>query len=412
MFRKLASFAALSLLVVGAQGVFAQDDITPVSYGDSFNGKISDPDDGVLYSFEGSEGDEVVIQASSNKIDVYLRLGNEDGDILAENDDISGDDLNAEIEYTLEDDGLYYFAVLGYEAGSYTVSLENTNGGGNNSASSDIIPVAYGDTITGETIDMDNPVIYAFDGVEGQQVTIVATSDEVDTYLIVIDAEANIVAENDDTSKKNSDASVEFTVPSTGVFLVGVLADESGPFELIIDSARIGSNNGGGTTNVSEEEPVGDLYYGTVDDDTPFNNIVLEDVPVGAVITVDIRTTDGDLDAYGGILFDDEVVAENDDRSRNDSNPILEYEVEEEGDYTIIITRAGFEDGNTSGDFDAVVNISGVSKTVVLDLVAFDTDGSRVIDKPIMRGFNPAGEGEKVESPLFAGVDSPAAPQQ
>ena len=62
------------------------------------------------------------------------------------------------------------------------------------------------------------------DGVEGQQVTIVATSDEVDTYLIVIDAEANIVAENDDTSKKNSDASVEFTVPSTGVFLVGVLA--------------------------------------------------------------------------------------------------------------------------------------------------------------------------------------------
>jgi hypothetical protein len=410
MFKKLFSLAALSLLVISVQGVFAKqdDDITPVSYGDSFNGKIADPEDGVLYSFEGSEGDEIVIQASSNKIDVYLRLGNEDGDILAENDDISNDDLNAEIEYTLEDDGLYYFAVLGYDPGSYTVSLENTNGG---SASGDIIPVSYGDAITGEAIDMDNPVIYAFDGVEGQQVTIVATSDEVDTYLIVIDAEANIVAENDDTSKKNSDASVEFTVPSTGVFLVGVLADESGPFELIIDSARMGSGNGG-TSNVSEEEPVGDLYYGTVDDDTPFNNIVLEDVPEGAVITVDIRSTSGDLDAYGGILFDDEVVAENDDRSRDDSNPILEFEVEEAGDYTVIITRAGFEEGNTSGDFDAVVNISGVSKTVVLDVVAFDTDGSRVIDKPIFRGFNPAGDGEKVENPLFGGVDSPAAPQQ
>jgi hypothetical protein len=339
-----------------------------------------------------------------------MRLGNEDGDILAENDDISGDDLNAEIEYTLEEDGLYYFAVLGYEAGSYTVSLEVENGG-NNEASSDIIPVSYGDTITGETIDMDNPVIYSFDGVEGQQVNIVATSDEVDTYLIVIDAEANIVAENDDTSKKNTDASVEFTLPSTGVFLVGVLAPESGEFELIIDSARIGSNDNG-TTNVSEEEPVGDLYYGTIDDETPFNNVTLEDVPEGAVITVDIRTTNGDLDAYGGIMFGDDVVAENDDRSRNDSNPLIEYEVEEAGDYTIIITRAGFEDGNTEGDFDVVVNVSGVSKTVVLDVVAFDTDGSRVIDKPIIRGFNPAGEGVKVENPLLAGVDSPVAPQR
>lgn len=410
MFKKLFSLAALSLLIVGAQGVFAKgDDITPAAYGDSFNGKISDPEDGVLYSFEGSEGDEVIIRASSNKIDVYLRLGNEDGDILAENDDISNDDLNAEIEYTLEDDGLYYFAVLGYDPGSYTVSLENANAGG---ASSDIIPVSYGDTITGEAIDMDNPVIYAFDGVEGQQVNIVATSDEVDTYLIVIDAEANIVAENDDTSKKNTDASVEFTVPSTGVFLVGVLADQSGPFELIIDSARIGSNNGGGTSNVSEEEPVGDLYYGTVDDETPFNHITLEDVPAGATITVDVRTTSGDLDAYTGILFDDEVVAENDDRSRNDSNPILEFQVEEDGDYTVIITRAGFEEGDTSGDFDVVVNISTVSKMVVLDQIAFDTDGARTIDKPIIRGFNPAGDGEKAENPLLGGVDSPLAPQQ
>jgi glycosyltransferase involved in cell wall biosynthesis len=51
--------------------------------------------------------------------------------------------------------------------------------------------ITYGDTVSGEAIDMENPVIYAFDGIKGQQVNIVAASDEVDTYLIVVDADAN-----------------------------------------------------------------------------------------------------------------------------------------------------------------------------------------------------------------------------
>jgi hypothetical protein len=108
-------------------------------------------------------------------------------------------------------------------------------------------------------------------------------------------------------------------------------------------------------------------------------------------------------------MFDDEVVYENDDRSRNDSNPIIDYKVKKAGDYTIIITRAGFDDGDTSGEFEATVNISNVSKTVVLNQVAFDTDGDRVIDKPVFRGFSGAAPGE---NPLLAGVGSPEAAQQ
>ena len=410
MFKKFVPLAML-LFIVGAQGVFAKgDDITPLAYGDALSGKIADPDNGVLYSFDGAAGDEITIQATSSKIDVYLRLGNENGDILAENDDVGDDTTDAEITYTLEDDATYYFAVIGYSKGSYNVSLDASSA--NDEASTDVQPISYGDTVSGEAIDMDNPMIYAFDGVEGQQVSIVATSDEVDTYLIVIDTNANIVAENDNTSKKNTDASVEFSLPSTGVFLIGVLADQRGPFELTLESAKMGANNDDNTSNVSDEEPLGDVYTGTVDDDAVFSKITLEDIPAGATITVDVRTTDGDLDAYAGVLFNDEVVYENDDRSRNDSNPIIDYKAKKAGTYTIIITRAGFDDGDTSGDFEATVNISTISKTVVLNQVVFDTDGDRVIDKPVFRGFSGQADGEKGTNPLLAGVDSSAAVQQ
>lgn len=410
MFKKFVPLAML-LFIVGAQGVFAKaDDITPVAYGDALSGKIADPDNGVLYSFDGAAGDEITIQATSSKIDVYLRLGNENGDILAENDDVSDDSTDAEITYTLEDDATYYFAVIGYSKGSYNVSIDAASGSSDDSG--DIQTINYGDTVSGEAIDMDNPVIYAFEGVEGQQVSIVAASDEVDTYLIVIDAEANVVAENDNTSKKNTDASVQFELPSNGIFLIGVLADESGAFELTLDSARMGANNDDDVSNVSDEEPLGEVYTGTIDDDAVFSKITLEDVPAGATITVDIRSTSGDLDPYAGVIFNEEVVYENDDRSRKDSNPIIDYKTKKAGTYTIIITRAGFDEGETSGDFEATVNISDVSKTVVLNQVVFDTDGDRVIDKPVFRGFNSQADGEKGQSELLAGVDSPTALQQ
>src|SRR5690242_20175186 len=156
MFKKFVPLAML-LFVVSAQGVFAKaDDITPVAYGDALSGKIADPDNGVLYSFDGAAGDEITIQATSSKIDVYLRLCNENGDILAENDDVSDDSTDAEITYTLEDDATYYFAVIGYSKGSYNVSIDANSASGD--ASSDVQTINYGDTVSGEAIDMDNPV--------------------------------------------------------------------------------------------------------------------------------------------------------------------------------------------------------------------------------------------------------------
>jgi hypothetical protein len=404
MSKKFIFLVALFVLLVSSVGVTFAQGTLPIEYGDSLTGRIINPEKGILYSFDGSAGDEIVLQAASDDIDVYVRLGDIDGNILAENDDISKGDTNAEVTLTLEDNGTYFFAVLGYDAGDYTVSLDAARAGG----SDDDIPVLeYGDTATGETIDMDNAVIYTFEGERGDEVVVLATSSEVDTYLVMIDEEGEVIGENDNYEKGTTDAAISVELPSDGFYYIGVFAEDSGEFEIGLFAVEGGASNGDIST-VSNDEPLGEVWTGTVDDDTPFNQIVLEDVPAGATITVDIRATSGDLDAYAGVLFDDEVVYENDDRAKGDSNPIVEYRAEESGTYIIVITRYDFEEGTTSGDFEATVYISDTGKRGIISTVAFDSDGERTVVKDDfgVRAFNIDGLTGKNDNPLLAGVGS------
>src|SRR5690606_24744153 len=74
--------------------------------------------------------------------------------------------------------------------------------------------------------------------------------------------------------------------------------------------------------------------------------------------TVDARRTDGDLDLYVGLLLGENVVAENDDRDSSNTDSYLEYPQAEAGDYTVIVTRYGFEEGETTGDFEVEIKVS------------------------------------------------------
>jgi hypothetical protein len=413
MSKKFIFLVALVVLLVSSVSVtFAAQGTLPIEYGDELSGRIVNPEKGILYSFEGSEGDEIVLQATSEDIDVYVRLGDVDGNIVAENDDVSKGNTNAEIDFTLEADGTYFFAVLGYDAGDYTVALDAASSGGEGGNVGDIIPLEYNDIVVGEAISMDEGIVYSFDGQEGDEVTVVAVSEETDTYLLVVDDEGNIIAENDDMEKGVTDAGVTVELPSDGTYLVGVFAYDPGEYTLMIFVGD-GTASSGDISPVSNDEPVGDVWSGHIDDDTPFNQIVLEDVPAGATITVDIQAMSGDLDAYAGVLFDDEVVFENDDRAKGDSNPLVEYRAEEAGTYTIIITRFDFEDGTTSGDFEATVYISNASKSAIINTVAFDSDGARTVVKPEgVRAFSIDGLTGKTENPLLAGVGSQDAAAQ
>ena len=61
---------------------------------------------------------------------------------------------------------------------------------------------------------------YVFDGEEGQAVTISMVSNEFDTYLILVDPEGEMLAQNDDVSEANRNSEISITLPETGTYLV------------------------------------------------------------------------------------------------------------------------------------------------------------------------------------------------
>ncbi|MEL6136100.1 MAG: CAP domain-containing protein [Cyanobacteria bacterium J06628_6] len=92
-------------------------------------------------------------------------------------------------------------------------------------------PVAEIDTVllsTQGSLSEDDPTLsdgsrideYRFEGEVGQVVTIQLSSTEFDTYLIVIDGEGAVLAQNDDVSQDDTNSAVTLTLPTTSTYTV------------------------------------------------------------------------------------------------------------------------------------------------------------------------------------------------
>ncbi|MCA0458440.1 MAG: clostripain-related cysteine peptidase [Chloroflexi bacterium] len=365
MFRLRPKYIILTVvLLLCIIPVARAQDIEPIQYGDSIRGKITDPDQGDLYSFQADAGDTVTINLTSDQVDVYLRLGDPQGNLIEENDDISKTNFSARIEFTVPEDGEYIIAALAYDPGPYVLELES-EGGSSNTPVSDIDNLSYGDTVSGEAIDIDNAVVYTFEGRANDVVMITLSSEDVDTYLVLADADGKSLAENDDIDKRNTNSYVEAVLPANGTYLIGVFAYDAGPFELTIESSGSGT---GTTVPVDEQqETSGDTFTGEINDNDYYLQFPLENVQDGDTITIDARATSGDLDLYIGIFYGDDVVAENDDRDNSTKDAYLEYPLAEAGDYTVVVTRYGYEQGETTGEFELTIKVGKGNTTIVAD---------------------------------------------
>ncbi len=359
MFRPKFILVTLLFLLCVIPAVHAQD-ITPIQYGDSVRGKITDPDKGILYSFDAQKGDNITISLESSQVDVYLRLGDSKGNQLEENDDISDSNVNASIEFTIPKNGEYIIAVLAYDKGPYTLTLDSDATNSSNSNVSQDKNISYGDSVSGQTIDIDTPVVYTFSGKANDTVNISLTSDDVDTYLVLADTNGKSIAENDDIDDNNTNSYVEAVLPANGDYLIGVYGYDKGAFELTLDSGA-----GTGTTvPVSDSGDQGETFSDTIGDDPYYVQYPLNDVQEGDTITIDARATSGDLDLYVGIFLGNDVVAENDDRDNDTKDSYLEYPQAQAGDYTVVITRYGYEQGETSGTFEVSIKVGKGTTTI------------------------------------------------
>ncbi len=97
----------------------------------------------------------------------------------------------------------------------------------------------------------------------------------------------------------------------------------------------------------------GDDLSGVIDDETPFRAIPLTIESDGTeTLIVEMQATAGDLDPLLYLLdAAGNVLAQNDDIARGIRDSRLVYSAIPAGEYTIIATRFGVDDGDTSGDF-------------------------------------------------------------
>jgi hypothetical protein len=106
---------------------------TPIIYGQTVSGSITDQRRFVLYSFEGQQGDIITIgmNATGGTLDPALYLISPEGIQVAYNDDVTpGENSNSVIsEATLASSGTYYIIATHYglnfggTQGTYTLTL-------------------------------------------------------------------------------------------------------------------------------------------------------------------------------------------------------------------------------------------------------------------------------------------------
>lgn len=225
----------------GKDGAEAVESGAAIEYGDAVEGELSDEE--VSFSFEGAEGDVVVITmlAEDGAFDTALTLLDEDGEQVAYNDDavIETEDMasfDSQLVYVLPADGVYTIVgapLGGTGEGAFTLSLELA----------ETETLEYGDSVSGEIAEDGSSVFYIFEGEEGDvvQISMVAEDgDELDTLLAISGADGTTLALNDDDSTgavEGRNSFIELELPEDGFYVIyATRFSGEGEFELTLEA--------------------------------------------------------------------------------------------------------------------------------------------------------------------------------
>lgn len=221
-----------------------------------------------LWTVRGRAGQRVTLTLRSNDFDAYLAFGRTaDGEWEEyDSDDDSGggeSGTDAELQITLEDDGVYQIRANSLDAGetgAYTLTVtEGGHGMGSRGEEWDVdlVEPVYprlsatlraGQTVEGTLGEGDGILedgsyydLYAFRGQAGQRIRITLRSDDFDAYLSLGTGSAEdfeLVDSNDD-GDEGTHAVLELTLPSTATYLLranSLGAEETGRYLLIVQA--------------------------------------------------------------------------------------------------------------------------------------------------------------------------------
>ncbi len=233
----------------------------PITVGQTINGNLTATDcvldDTTLidfYSFNGNSGQAIWISNMSGEFDSFLYLLDADGNIIDANDD-SGDGLDSRIPaeggvITLPYTGEFIIGVNEYDPapGAYTLTL-------NTDAACAPQTIAYNQTVSGTLTSSDCAVnlggepfytdLYQFNGVAGQQISILQSSAAVNSYLI-LHTPSGDGSDEDDNSGGGNDARIPatgtITLAETGTYVIEASTFNSfevGAYTIIVNGPSV-----------------------------------------------------------------------------------------------------------------------------------------------------------------------------
>jgi serine protease Do len=169
---------------------------------------------------------------ASREIDSYLILINPNGDEVAQDDD-GGGGPNARIVATLPTDGTYLLMANSYQAGqagTYSLRAQGSAINTGNSANQGRFILRLAGILGpgASVLPTDGSLYrtYTFEGRAGQSVTINLTSPDFDTYLALLDSNAEVIGENDGANQSDRSSALTVTLPRSGVYRVIVNASD------------------------------------------------------------------------------------------------------------------------------------------------------------------------------------------
>jgi hypothetical protein len=199
-----------------------------IAYDQSVIGTVTDDRPQQRYLFTAQAGDLVTIRlnALSDELDPLLILLGPDRLEIDRNDDADNTTFDSLLQdILLPASGTYtiiatrYGESSGSSQGEFRLTLNVARPTPTPQASA----IAFGDALTGRITNETPEVRYTFQATVGDVITIdmTAASGNLDSYLILLDADGVEIAHNDDWSPLSYDARIiDFTIGASGTYTI------------------------------------------------------------------------------------------------------------------------------------------------------------------------------------------------
>lgn len=196
---------------------------------ESLEGEITNQNPVKFYAFEAQRDDiiNVKMTRTSNSLDAFLALTDENLQELTSDDD-GGGGQNAQINsFRIPSTGKYYVLATrldrndGTTAGNYRLELQGL-GNAFDGVPEGMQRISYGTTITGRIDETAPEVLFAFFGQQGDAVTVSLNrgDGDLDPAVEILDSEQNVRAADDDTGGGQNARIARYILPASGLYYV------------------------------------------------------------------------------------------------------------------------------------------------------------------------------------------------